>query len=116
MIEPVNHQLIDENKFRLSTGLIIDLSLDWKSQKKTLGKNMSHTTTSFGRGYPSMILHANYYNSKNYDLIKKNPDDVKYYVLDYEHDLSKIRTIKMYNEFRLMVTLWERHGFWSWLK
>jgi len=116
MIEKVTHQLIGKEKFQLSTGLILDLSLDWASQKKELGKNLSHTGSSFGRGFPQMILHPDYHYPQDYDLIEKNPDDVKYYQLDYEYDLSKVRTIKMYNEFSCIVTLWERHGVWSWLR
>jgi hypothetical protein len=90
--------------------LIIDLSLDCDSQKKTLGKNISHTGSSFGRAYPEMILHGNNYDPNEWKLLEKDPHGSHYYVLNYEYDLSKVRTIKVFNQFDCMVTLFERYN------
>lgn len=108
-------KLIYKEHFQLANELIINLSLDWDTQKKILDQNLNHTTCSFGRGYPVIILNVNQYDV-NHRIIKKDPYDHKYYTLDYEYDLSKVRAVGVYNQFSSMVTLWERHGFWSFLK
>ena len=109
-------ELLNQTQFKLSNGLIIDLDFNWEQQKKTLGKNISHSTSSFGRGYPELILYADRYDTNEWEFLEKDSKNSKYHVIDYEYDLSKVRTIKVYNQFCSMVTLWERHGAWSFLK
>jgi hypothetical protein len=52
--------------------LIIDLSLDWNSQKKALGYNSNNTGSSFGRSYPEIVIHADRYDPNDLKLLEKN--------------------------------------------
>lgn len=107
----INNQPLNEYHFKLSNGLIINLSLDFESQKKVLGRNFSHTTSSFARGYPEIIIHGDRYDIDKFEVLEKNPYDNKYYALDYEYDLSKVRSIHVCDQFHNYITLWQRHNF-----
>lgn len=108
--------LMDGNLFRLGNRLEINLSLNFKEQKKALGKNLFSTTSSFGRGFPEILIYGDRYNTEEWKFEEKDHNDIKYYIIVYEYNLSKVRTIEAYNQFDQTITLFQRHGFWSFMK
>ena len=78
-----------------------NLDVNWSYDEFNKKYPNCYKTTSFGSSYPRLALNV-------------NDNDTLW--IDFEYDLSKIRHIEISDEWGRRYYLYQRHGFWSWLR